>query len=108
MAEDRSPAASSNRSEGEQKAVPPAPMPRDKHGWRVAPAPDGRGLPEQHKPTPPHRLRGFWIFVLVLLAINWLSVLLFQPGSEPRVRVPFSPDFLQQVQDKKVKPITYT
>jgi len=108
MAEDRSPAASSNRSEGEQKAVPPAPMPRDKHGWRVAPAPDGRGLPEQHKPTPPHRLRGFWIFVLVLLAINWLSVLLFQPGSEPRVRVPFSPYFLQQVQDKKVKSITST
>jgi hypothetical protein len=45
------------------KAVPPAPMPRDKRGWRVAPAPDGRGTPEQHKPVPPHRLRGFWIFV---------------------------------------------
>ena len=58
------------------KAVPPAPMPRDKRGWRVAPAPDGRGMPEEHKPPPPHRLRGFWIFVLVLLAVNWLSVLL--------------------------------
>ncbi len=67
-----------------QKAVPPPPMPRDKQGWRVAPAPDGRGMPDDHKPSPPHRLRGFWIFVLVLLAINWLSVLLVQaPGSAP-------------------------
>jgi len=107
MAEDR-PAQRSDRSDGAQKSVPPAPMPRDKQGWRVAPAPDGRGLPDQHKPTPPHRLRGFWIFVIVLLAINWLSVLLFQPGSEPRVRIPFSPYFLQQVQDHKVKSITST
>jgi cell division protease FtsH len=83
-------------------------MPRDKRGWRVAPAPDGRGLPDQHKPTPPHRLRGFWIFVIVLLAVNWLSVLLFQPSSEPRDKVPFSPYFLQQVEAKKVKSITTT
>jgi cell division protease FtsH len=83
-------------------------MPRDKHGWRVSPAPDGRGLPDQHKPSPPHRLRGFWIFVIVLLAINWLSVLVFAPGSETRVKVPFNPYFLQQVQDKKVKSITTT
>ena len=62
------------------RRVPPAPMPRDKQGWRVAPAPDGRGMPEEHKPPPPHRLRGFWIFVLVLLAINWLSVLIVAAG----------------------------
>ncbi|HEY1714527.1 MAG TPA: ATP-dependent zinc metalloprotease FtsH [Solirubrobacteraceae bacterium] len=107
MAEDR-PSPTPDRSSGEQKAVPPGPMPRDKHGWRVAPAPDGRGLPDQHKPRPPHRLRGFWIFVIVLLAVNWLSVLLFQPGSESRVKVPFNPYFLQQVQGKKVKSITTT
>ncbi len=107
MAEDR-PTPPPDRSGGTQKSAPPAPMPRDKQGWRVAPAPDGRGLPDQHKPTPPHRLRGFWIFVIVLLAINWLSVLLFQPGSETRVKVPFSPYFLQQVQAKKVKSITTT
>ena len=59
-------------------------MPRDKRGWRVAPAPDGRGMPDEHKPRPPHRLRGFWIFVLVLLAINWLSVLMFQPRRASR------------------------
>jgi cell division protease FtsH len=88
------------------KAVPPAPMPRDKQGWRVAPAPDGRGTPEEHKPAPPHRWRGFWIFVLVLLAFNWLSVLLVQPGSKPRVAVPFSPFFLSQLASGHVKSIT--
>jgi cell division protease FtsH len=82
-------------------------MPRDQQGWRVAPAPDGRGMPDQHKPRPPHRLRGFWIFVLVLLAVNWLSVLVFQPSSgEPRVKVPFSPYFLQQLDAGKVKAIS--
>jgi cell division protease FtsH len=83
-----------------------SPMPRDKQGWRVAPAPDGRGMPDQHKPRPPHRLRGFWIFVIVLLAVNWLSVLLIQPSSQPRVKVPFSPYFLQQLDAGKVKSIS--
>ncbi len=81
-------------------------MPRDKQGWRVAPAPDGRGLPEPDKPRPPHRLRGFWIFVVVLLAVNWISVLAFQPSSQPRVAVPFSPYFLNQVQAHQVKSIS--
>jgi cell division protease FtsH len=91
-----------------QKAVPPAPMPRDKHGWRVSPAPDGRGLPDQHKPPPPHRLRGFWVFVLVLLAVNWLSVLVFQPSSQPRVRVSFSPYFLNELEAGRIKSISST
>jgi cell division protease FtsH len=81
-------------------------MPHDEGGWRVAPAPDGRGMPEQHKPRPPHRWRGFWIFVLVLLALNWISVLAFQNSSEPRVTVPFSPYFLDQLEAGKVKSIS--
>jgi cell division protease FtsH len=81
-------------------------MPRDEGGWRVAPAPDGRGTPEQQKPRPPHRLLGFWIFFIVLLAVNWLSVLLFQPSGEPRVIVPFSPYFLQEVEAGQVKSIS--
>jgi cell division protease FtsH len=96
--------ATSSR-EDVDKAVPPAPR-RDKQGWRVVPAPDGRGMPEEHKPAPPHRWRGFWIFVIVLLALNWLSVLLAQPGSQPRVGVPFSPYFLQQLDAGHVKSIT--
>ncbi len=85
------------------------PMPRDKRGWHVAPAPDGRGMPEQ-APTgpPPHRRAGFLWFVLVLIALNWLSLLLFQPSttSEKRVTVPFNPFFLQEVQEGKVKSIS--
>ena len=55
------------------KAVPPAPMHEDKGRWRVVPAPDGRGMPDEHKPKPPHRWRGFWIVVAVLLVINGLG-----------------------------------
>jgi cell division protease FtsH len=97
---------SSAPSQGSDKAVPPAPMPRDKGGWRVAPAPDGRGMPDEHKPTPPHRLRGFWLLLLGLLAINWLFVLLAQPATQERVTVPFSPYFLQQLEAGKVKSIS--
>ena len=50
------------------RPTPPAPLPRAKEGWQVAPAPDGRGMPEPQKPVPPHRLRGFWAFLVVLLA----------------------------------------
>src|SRR6516165_5309664 len=92
--------------EDAEKAVPPAPMPQDKGGWRVAPAPDGRGMPEEHKPTPPHRWRGFWIFFLVLLAINWLSLLMVHTSGEPRVKVPFSPYFIDQVDAGQVMSIS--
>jgi cell division protease FtsH len=82
------------------------PMPRDKRGWRVAPAPDGRGMPESPAARPPHRTRGFAIFVLVLVALNWGSLLLFSPGSQQRVKVPFSPYFLTQVQSGQVASIS--
>ena len=84
------------------------PMPRDKRGWHVSPAPDGRGMPEQAPSGPPaHRRPGFLWFVLILIAINWLSVLLFQPSTgQPRVTVPFNPFFLQEVQAGQVKSIS--
>src|SRR5437588_7974248 len=91
--------------------TPPNPatpnLPQDEGGWRVAPAPDGRGMPEGKRPPPPHRLRGFWMFFIALLAINWIVVLVAQP-SQPRVKVPFSPYFLNQVEAGKVKSISST
>ena len=62
-------------------AGPPPPMPQDQGRWRVAPAPDGRGMPDEHKPPPPHRWRGFWIFVAVLLVINWVALLMAPSGA---------------------------
>ncbi len=85
--------------------MPPSPMPQDKGGWRVAPAPDGRGTPEHHQPQPPHRLRWFWIFFLVLLAVNWISVLAVNPGAQSRVTIPFSPFFLNEVKAGQVESI---
>jgi cell division protease FtsH len=83
---------------------------RHPRGWRVAPAPDGRGTP----PAQPGggrrpRVGRFGWFVLVLLAVNWLSVLLFaHPSAQPRVAIPFSPVFLQDVQAGRVKSISST
>ncbi len=88
-----------------QSADPRKPMPRDERGWHVAPAPDGRGMPEPPPARSPHRSRGFLIFVIALVALNWGSVLLFAPGGQPRVRVPFSPYFLTQVKAGQVASI---
>ena len=83
-------------------------MPQDARGWRVAPAPDGRGTPESPTQRAPHRSRGFALFVAVLLAANLASVLLFSPAGQPRVKVPFSPYFLSQVQARRVASIVST
>jgi cell division protease FtsH len=89
------------------RSGPHPPLPRDKRGWQVSPAPDGRGMPEQTPSGPPaHRRPGFMWFVGILLAINLLSVFFFQPATgEQRVTVPFSPYFLTQVKSGNVKSI---
>jgi cell division protease FtsH len=86
------------------------PMPRDERGWKVQPAPDGRGMPEQaKKQKPPHRRPGFLWFVLALFILNWASVLLIAPNkAQPRVTVSFNPFFLQAVQAQEVKSISST
>jgi cell division protease FtsH len=81
------------------------PMPRDEGGWHVAPAPDGRGMPDPPPPRPPHRSRWFVGFVIALLALNLGSVLLLRPSGQQQVRVPFSPYFLSQVQAGQVASI---
>ncbi len=80
-------------------------MPRDHRGWRVAPAPDGRGAPDPSKTPAPHRSRRFVWFVVGLLAFNLASVFLFSHGGQQRVKVPFSPYFLSEVQAGQVASI---
>ena len=93
---------------GQTDRAAAAPMPRDEGGWRVAPAPDGRGMPEEPKGPPPHRQRWFWWFLLLLLVINWGAVLMAQSGGQPRVKVSFSPYFLDQVAAGQVASISST
>jgi cell division protease FtsH len=88
-----------------QAPDPRKPIPRDHRGWRVAPAPDGRGAPDPPQAKPPHRSRGFIWFVLALLAFNLGSVLLFSPKGQERVKVPFSPYFISAVQSGRVASI---
>src|SRR5579862_9225659 len=80
-------------------------MPRDQRGWRVAPAPDGRGMPDPPARRPPHRSRSFLWFVALLLAFNFGSVLLIRPAGQPRVKVPFSPYFVSAVAAGRVAAI---
>jgi cell division protease FtsH len=87
---------------------PRKPIPRDHRGWRVAPAVDGRGMPESPQQRPPHRTRGFLWFVVVLLAINVGASVLLSPSGQTRVKVPFSPYFVSQVQAGRVASIAST
>jgi cell division protease FtsH len=84
---------------------PPPPPPKTESGWRVDPAPDGRGTPAPSKrPMIPWGRRFIW-FVLALLALN--IALSFMTGRpEDRKRVPFQPFFVGQVQDGNVKEIS--
>src|SRR4051812_36817698 len=58
--------------------------------------------------TPPRRRMprpGFLLVVLVLLGLNWLLLQVFAPP-EPRPVIPYSPNFLQQVDKGNVKRIS--
>ena len=78
---------------------------RHPSGWRVRPGPDGRGG------SPPPRPRvfgpGFLIFFLLVLALNIvLASSLGTRTQQTRVRIPYSPTFLQQVQAGNVRSIS--
>jgi cell division protease FtsH len=92
---------STDPKRGPADARRPAPHP----GWRVDP-PGGRGS----TPQPPQQswTRLGWrlvLFAVILFGINyWLASRATQP--HPRVRIPYSPLFLQQVKDGNVVQIT--
>src|SRR5687767_8743519 len=73
-------------------------------------APPGRApAPAKREGEKRPRVRPrFWVIVLVLLALNYLSVALFAPGKERSVRIPYSPEFLSQVEDGNVVKISST
>src|SRR3954471_24996226 len=64
---------------------------------------------EKREPEKRPRVRPrFWVIVLVLLALNYISVALFAPGKEKSVRIPYSPEFLSQVSNGNVAKISST
>jgi len=74
-------------------------------GWRVSPAPDGRGSPPRKPPPMSQMVKRFGVFLLILLGINiWLST---QVSNTPsRARIPYSPTFLTQVEHNNVSSIS--
>ena len=73
-------------------------------GWRVEPAPDGRGNQPAKLPMLP-RSRALLAFFVGLLILNLL--ISFLTGAPPdRPRVPYQPFFLEQVEAGNVEAIT--
>lgn len=67
------------------------------------PAPRTTG-PSAGAPRPFWRSRGFWIYLIVLLVLNYIISFAFTSGP-PRVNVPYS-TFIQQVNADNIKDIT--
>ncbi len=65
-------------------------------------------MPESPQARPPHKTRGFVWFVVALLAVNIVTSVLLAPSGQSRVKVPFSPFFVSQVQAGRVASIAST
>jgi cell division protease FtsH len=88
-------------------ARPRQPAPAPQPGWRVTPAPDGRGVARQgdQGPRRPNFRWGLITVVIALLALNlWLSSQALQPNA--RVAIPFYPTFYNQLQSGNVKDVS--
>jgi len=87
---------------------PTAPSPKpddDRRGWRVEPAPDGRGAPPAPRPPMFPRSRRFFAIIAGLFVLNF-ALAFFTGGPPDRSQVPYSPFFLQQVQAGNVLEIS--
>jgi cell division protease FtsH len=71
----------------------------------VDPAPDGRGAPKDKPPVMPFTWRRFLAIVAILLFLNYAIVAIFAPPEE-RKRIPYTPTFIQQVENGNVKEIS--
>jgi cell division protease FtsH len=112
MAEQPSREDSDSRRERPSSPTTPLPDRKGDHqhpaGWRIQPAPDGRGMPPQKQPGLRKSFGPrFFLFVFLLFALNlWISSLI--PSGHERIRVPYSPTFLQQVKNGNVASISST
>jgi cell division protease FtsH len=88
---------------------PPKPPPTTPHpsGFRVDPAPDGRGAPPQKKPPFIPRNRNFIWILVGLLALN-VVISILASGHTSRPQVPYQPFFVEQVEADNVREISST
>src|SRR5437588_7189373 len=85
----------------------PGASPPQQPGWRVTPAPDGRGGQPAKRPRGPNPRWLALLFIVVLLGLNyWVSSQFLGPN--PRVEVPYYPTFLTEVQNNNVSSISST
>ena len=74
-------------------------------GWRVDPSPDGRGAKPEKPPMLPFSLKRFALILGVLLVVNYLFVAILAPAEE-RERIPYTPTFVEQIEQENVKEIS--
>ena len=70
--------------------------------WRVEGA---RPSDPSTRSRPPHKRPSLWVLFAVILALDWLFVLTYQPGVPTRIPVPYSV-FVSQVQSGNVATVT--
>jgi cell division protease FtsH len=88
----------------DERPSPPANRPP---GWRVTPAPTGRGSRDGQAPSPSRSRWWIAIVVVALLGLNlWISSQALQPNAP--VRIPYSPTFLSEVKSGNVEQISST
>ena len=89
------------RRESSPRLRPGGPQQPPSPGWRVTPAPDGRGGRPAKPPSGPNIRWIAVILVIALVVLNfWVSSKALSPS--PRVHIPYSPTFLQQVEKSPV------
>jgi cell division protease FtsH len=81
---------------------PEAPQP----GWKVEPAPDGRGAPRQKPPMLPKNRRGTFLALIVGLLLLNLVLAMVTGGPPSSQRVPYEPFFLDQIKRGNVSEIS--
>jgi cell division protease FtsH len=99
--------ASQNTAPKDAPPAKPAPPATHPGGYRVDPAPDGRGAPPPPKQPMLPRSRTWIFFLLGLLAVN-LLISFVTSGAADRPRIPYQPFFVNQVQNGNVSEITST
>jgi cell division protease FtsH len=103
----RAPGRADRSDRGAPRPAPGGPEDPQTPGWKVEPAPDGRGAPPQEKPPMlPRNRRG--TFLTIILGLLVLNVVLASVTGEPEetTRVPYEPFFVDQVRDGNVKEIS--